>query len=63
MKKGFEREKQYAIVYCSYFRLKHGNSKKITEKLTFGNKNILLFSKGRWIEHKNIVKFLKTLKY
>ena len=34
----------------------------MTEKLTFGCKNILLYSKGRWIWHKNIVKPLKPLK-
>ena len=38
---------------------KHENSKKITEKLTFGCKNLLLFSKGRWIWHK---KYCKTIK-
>ena len=50
------------MVYCSYIYLTHRNSKKITEKLTFGCKNIYFFLREVGFDIKNIVKPLKTLK-
>ena len=50
---------RYSVLFM--FLIEHGNSKKITEKLTFRGKNILFLSKGRCISHKNIVKSLKNV--
>ena len=38
---------RYSVL--SIFLIETWKFKKITEKLTFGGKNILLFSKERWI--------------
>ena len=51
---------RYSVLFM--FLIKTWKFKKINEKLDFGGKNILFFSKGRWICHKNFVKPLKTLK-
>ena len=38
-----KREKQYAVVYCSYFELKHGNSNKITKNSLWDVKTYFYF--------------------